>query len=114
MDYGIESYEAIVGNNPEMADMGNPRGDIFGLVYYATITTPEGKIFSTNRSFTDKDEALADAAFYEEHQIDPEVDEGWTFLRYRYGSEAHFFNLHEAELALMDDEELAHRYFNAA
>lgn len=45
--YNIEvnSELRIVGQDPEIADWGNPEGDIIRAVYFVTATTPEGRIY---------------------------------------------------------------------
>lgn len=80
MKYGIESCEVIVGCNPEFADMGNPRGNIYGIVYYAVCYTDNGEVF-VYRNCGSEIEAIEDCIFLEENGFIPE-----TFYRYVYGS----------------------------
>jgi len=39
---GIHSDIVSLGQNPEMADMANPRGDIWGELFYLTLVDPNG------------------------------------------------------------------------
>ena len=106
MKYRIESFVTVVGSNPEMADMSNPRGDIHREVWYPTVTTPDGRIFvPTMSGYMDKNEAAEYSAFLEEHGADPVTDKGFEFLRNSYGSDAHFFELNKTEVAMTTVQE---------
>lgn len=51
--------EAIVGSNPEWADMSNPEGHIYRMVYSACVTLDSGRRFHHAVQFRDEDEADA-------------------------------------------------------
>lgn len=101
---------AVVGHNPENADIGNPSGAILGEVYYVVATRLGCDWeYSHFKSFTDLAEAhrLADRVREADRKggWSPEKSEHWS-RRKIYGS-ASWSN--EDEAGLMDDEERAHR-----
>jgi len=46
------SSEEVLYSNPENADMGNPNGDTFGLVYRVLIELEDGSRYLHNRGFS--------------------------------------------------------------
>jgi hypothetical protein len=58
--FAVQSDIVIVGSNPEMADMSNPRGDVFGLAFYVVASNAFGdtKVFPVGTARTTYDGSL--------------------------------------------------------
>ena len=46
LTFAVREDLAIVGRNVEMADFGNPRGDLEGSVHYVVASAPDGRRFA--------------------------------------------------------------------
>lgn len=80
--------EIVVGSNPEMADMGNPSGLIYGKVYQVEAVTAHGRrFFHDFRSENEVTPALAKLAARVEAKGEIDTD-FWTEGYEVYGSSA--------------------------
>ena len=43
----IRSDIVVIGTNPEMAEMGNPRGEVYGEVFYVVMANDKGRRWAT-------------------------------------------------------------------
>jgi len=88
LQFDIRSDLTVVDTNPEMADMGNPRGEIIRPVYYIIATDEEGNTWTWD---VKKSQNEADL----ESQLQKMEQKGtinlnyWTPSRPRYGSKAY-------------------------
>jgi hypothetical protein len=57
MEFVLSSYIARVGYNPEMADMSNPRGEIYAERWVVWAEKPCGRRWQHERSFAGQHEA---------------------------------------------------------
>jgi hypothetical protein len=80
--FSVDSEFRIVGNNPEMADLDNPRGDLIRERFFMVATDSEGRQYRYGN--TDSPEA-AEIVF---QHFAPAV-EAWPFFRCVYGSTAY-------------------------
>ena len=90
----ITSELRVVGNDPEMADMGNPSGEIIREVWFVTATSDDGRVFAHVWGSESEDgargwlgsirESVSRAAGW-----NPEGREAWRHWRNLYGSAAH-------------------------
>jgi hypothetical protein len=97
----VRSDLAVIGRNPEMADMDNPDGNIFGFGAYVVMESGDGRRFAHVTTFTDDDEKTATdhatrlmgrieakaryLAYSTSHPLNPNF---WTEIEPRYGSTA--------------------------
>jgi hypothetical protein len=79
---GVASDYCVVGTNPEMADMSNPRGEIIRERFYLLATDARGNRKSFGSFETEQD---AEVCFW---VWSPMVDD-WDDARPEYGSEAY-------------------------
>jgi hypothetical protein len=103
MKWNFEVMEDIVcvRTDPEFADYDNPRGEIYGSLFYIRATNDRGerKVLS-EPSFKTNDEAgrfLHTLSEYSPNTKD------WAAIQPMYGSDA--FIRDDGEYGLMDDEE---------
>jgi hypothetical protein len=82
LTFSVESELAVVGHDPEYADMENPTGEIIRNRYFMVATTPEGRQY---RWGWERSAVLAEAVF---QMIAPPVSE-WSLWRCVYGSLAY-------------------------
>ena len=57
MEFSLSSYLALVGSNPEMADMANPRGEIYAERWVIWAERADGRRWQHERSFSAQHEA---------------------------------------------------------
>lgn len=93
--FSVESELAVVGHDPEYADMDNPNGEIIRHRYFMVATDSIGHQY---RYGYERTEALAEAVF---QQFAPPVSE-WSLWRCIYGSIA--YELEGCETAQLIDE----------
>jgi hypothetical protein len=93
--FSVESELAVVGHDPEYADMDNPNGEIIRLRYFMVATDSVGHQY---RYGYERTEALAEATF---QHFAPPVSE-WSLWRCIYGSIA--YELEGCETAQLIDE----------
>lgn len=93
--YSVESELAVVGHDPEYADMENPRGEVVRERYFMVATDEIGQQF---RFGWERSAALAEAVF---QYVAPPVGE-WHLWRCIYGSVAYERN--NCELQQLADE----------
>lgn len=87
----VQSYPVHVGNDPECADLDNPRGEIWRERYFLIAYTSEGIRFCHFHGFVKESEAKSfaehvDTALYWGQRLSPEY---WEFFGYVYGSDAY-------------------------
>jgi hypothetical protein len=51
MQFLVVSDIVVVGSNPEMADISNPRGEIHGEAFYVVAEAPTGRRWAHDHSF---------------------------------------------------------------
>lgn len=87
------THTRVVGQNSEMAEMGNPRGDVFSQFGNVEAMDEKGQVFTLigqeRELWDDADEKIEwldkmAAAVQAAGSIDPEL---WSFTRWSYGSE---------------------------
>ena len=105
MHYGTTAIFTVLGHNPEMSDLSNPSGALYGDMFCAQVETPEGKIYDYQYAYHDEVEAEADSAFLASIEANPEGSPSFHFNRVAYGSEYHGKNREETEVSMMNDEE---------
>ncbi|MBZ5660049.1 MAG: hypothetical protein LAO08_06540 [Acidobacteriia bacterium] len=93
--FSVESELAVVGHDPEYADMENPRGEVVRERYFMVGTTPNGRQY---RFGWERTAALAEAAF---QYLAPPVEQ-WSLWRCIYGSDAYVQD--NCELQQLADE----------
>ena len=106
--FSVESELAVVGHDPEYADMDNPTGEIIRHRYFMVATDEIGHQY---RYGYERTEALAEAVF---QHFAPPVSE-WSLWRCIYGSIA--YELEGCETAQLIDEmesDLGHRWMERA
>lgn len=87
----VEPDLVHIGNDPEYADLDNPRGEIWSERYFLTAYTTEGIRFRHFHGFVKEAEATSfarhvDTALYWGHRLSPEY---WDFFGCVYGSDAY-------------------------
>ena len=96
--FGVKSDLVIVGTNPEMADMTNPRGDLEGLAHYIIGEAPDGRRFIheavayTRNGYAMNDMTVARLERLVDHLNDahPSLDaDHWSEIEPSYGSVAY-------------------------
>ena len=101
---GVASKVAVVGYNPENADVSNPSGAILREVFFVAVESDYGYIYSHFHRFENEEEAQALA-----NKVNDAIFTGlalnpvhWTFERLRYGSEAYDGEGGEEELVAFE------------
>lgn len=93
IDYAVNvvSDLAIIGSNPENADMDNPYGHIFGEVPFVELVLDDGRRYEHKNSFADFDEAHMFRQEVEDHLLagGELVTEHWPEVDPVYGSDAY-------------------------
>jgi len=87
----------VVGNDPEAADISNPRGDIIREVWFVTAESQRGEILAHVWSTESRAEAAGWLAsirgsVQRTPGWDPSNRRAWHHWRYVYGSEAFLVN----------------------
>lgn len=95
MTFSIESELAVVGHDPEYADMDNPTGEIIRHRYFMVATDEIGHQY---RYGWERTPEFAEAVF---QQFAPPVSE-WSLWRCIYGSQA--YELENCETLQLIDE----------
>jgi len=90
----IASELRVVGNDPEMADMSNPRGEIIREVWFVTATSDDGRAFAHVWDSEDEGEVGGWLDSIRESVSratgwNPEGRDAWRHWRNLYGSAAH-------------------------
>ncbi len=88
---GFPSILAVISTTPENAELGNPRGERAGELFYAAAEDASGNRRTWGGFYRTPEEA--EAAF---EALAPPV-ELWEEIRPRYGSEAYVENWQEYE-----------------
>lgn len=85
---GIRPDQVIVRQDPEFADVGNPRGLIWGEVFYIVATAKNGeRMLHTANDFRTLDEA--ERYLITMDSDSPDISPDWQYLDPAYGSEAY-------------------------
>lgn len=103
----------VIGQDPEMADYSNPRGDIHGHCAYVVVDAPNGRRWVHRKTFTSRweDDALALIApllhSIESHLVAGGTirEEFWTETDPAYGSEAYVNGGYEAQRAYQERQD---------
>lgn len=64
-EIGVRSEVRIVGVDPEWADIDNPNGHVYGMVFIVAAEAPDGRRRSYNMAFMDEDEAGRFSALFD-------------------------------------------------
>lgn len=90
MIISVASEMRVVGQDPEHADIVNPRGEIFGEVFFVTATTTRGEVEMHDFHSMDVEQIRNLAARIQEHLDDGEELNADHWLQWRsiYGSPA--------------------------
>ena len=89
----VASEEAAIGQCGEMADMSNPRGYIYGIIYFVVATFADGSVFNHFKSYKSEEDAEAlcgkiEAAMkWRQREVDPKASSHWSYFRTTYGSQ---------------------------
>lgn len=90
MQLSIIRDQVVIRRDPEYADMGNPRGDIYDDRFFIE-ASDENEVYAYREMF--EDEARAETVLsvlqfqHNQDRLDPRDSDEWRFLRHRYGSE---------------------------
>lgn len=92
----IADEAKVVGQNSEIADAGNPCGDIIGTVYFLTAKAHDGKIYRHFYQHQDQNKVnLLGAKVISHVMRHPDWSPNlrhWSFWRNEYGSQAYLIN----------------------
>lgn len=106
----VHDFEVQIGRNAEFADMTNPQGIIYQTEYGISASTDYGMVYGYNGPVAHLGHANVVQAIVERQikrgDLDIEASEEWSFRRYVYGSKAFQDNYGEAEISMMDSEEI--------
>lgn len=107
LNYFVRTDVAVIDTNPEMADMSNPRGEIYGDVDYIIAETPTGRRFAhsaysltyaSGHSKTEITSARLEELAHHLNTTKPELNEDhWHEIDPQYGSEAYISQGTEAK-----------------
>ena len=110
-DFAVRSDVVVVDTNPEMADVSNPRGEIYGEAYYIVGTAEDGSRIAHRVSATtsygrvltevtpDRLMRLAERLNEERPALNPDL---WDDIDPAYGSEAYIRGGYEQAYADME------------
>lgn len=108
--FSVYTYDKVIGHLPEYADMDNPTGAIYRMGYGLEAQTEYGKVYRYTGNVEHLGHANTIEAICERQakrgDLDVEDSEDWAFVRYAYGSQAYQDNYAEAEVMMMDREEI--------
>ncbi len=106
----IQSEIRVVGQNPEMADLDNPRGDLHSEVFFLVAEDSYGYRFAFDGEIPENVvQRLVMIANFEDYinqgSINPYISHEWSAIRPAYGSDAYLYNQQECYDDYKEQEE---------
>jgi hypothetical protein len=96
---------AVIGHNPEAADMTNPRGEIYGDIYFVLLTHKDGRRLIGPTTFGPTSRLHVAIQRSLDRGFDPTKSDAFRPFQAVYASEAH------DEECLMTQGEMEMRHF---
>ena len=92
--FHVESEIISIGQDPEFADMGNPRGEIYRECYFVTAEINGGEMYRHHKGWQTEDEATAfmNSVSWAVENGRPLDQKYWYYNRCMYGSDAYIKN----------------------
>jgi hypothetical protein len=114
--FSVYIYDKVVDHLPEYADADNPTGAIYRMGYGIEAQTECGNVYRYTGDVEHLGHANAIEAICERQakrgDLNVEDSDEWQFTRYAYGSDAYVDNYAEAEVSMMDHEEIEFHKIN--
>mgnify|MGYP003624746553 CR=1 FL=1 len=109
----INIVTKLVGSNPEMADMGNPRGDVYSDFGQVEATDMDGRIFILTASYIDLWDLEEEKLDVLQRLVDRVLAAGdidpalWVFDRWTYGTAGWDDEINQMESDALANEPIA-------